>query len=164
MNADDFFDRCHGIEEDGMPGNLQEFKKLMTGDSFDNLKVIARALPYHKAAIVRGLKEMNGKLDDQPDLRKKVIFVGNGIHDIDALTLSDVSFSMGGANAMSRLNSTMVLITDEFKSLAKSILWGRNIYVNIKRFLIFQLTCNFSALLIVFIGQFYLSESPLNAI
>lgn len=153
INAEELFDRCHGIDG-GKPGSMQEFRKLMNPESADTLKVIARANNEHKQAIIAGLREMD----------KKVIYVGNGLHDIDAQLSADVSFAMGGGCALARWNSTMTLITDEFKSLAKSILWGRNIYQNVKRFLTFQLSCNFSALLVVFIGQFYLSESPLNAI
>lgn len=58
----------------------------------------------------------------------------------------------------------MVLCDDNFVSLAKSIMWGRNIYTNVKRFLQFQITCNLSCLLVVMIGYVFLFESPLNAI
>lgn len=108
----------------------------------------------HKEAIVNGLREIDCK----------VLCVGSGLTDIKVMEAANVSFSMGGGCALARAKSTMVLVSDEFKALAKSILWGRNIYVNVKRFLTFQLTCNFSALLTVFIGQFFLAESPLNAI
>lgn len=90
--------------------------------------------------------------------------VGDGLNDVKALSTADVSFAMGSGCCLARENATMILISDEFKSLTKSILWGRNIYVNVKRFMMFQLSCNFSVLVVVLLGYCYLQESPLNAI
>jgi len=160
MTAEEFFNQCGKCVLDNEtgkynPGSISEFRTLMqTENPLSTLRVIARAKPMHKEAIINGLRE----------LETKVIAVGSGLTDIKVMEAADVSFSMGGGCALTRAKSTMVLVNDEFKALAKSILWGRNIYVNVKRFLTFQLTCNFSALLTVFIGQFFLAESPLNAI
>lgn len=154
MEAEKLFEKCGGIE-DKRPADLQEFSRLMAvDDPFNTLKVIARAKPDHKEAIINGLR----------DIDRKVVAIGKGLNDVESLRAANVSFALGGGCALARLHSTMVLITDEFKSLAKSILWGRNMYVNVKRFLTFQLSCNFSVLIIVFIGYIKLAESPLNAI
>jgi len=120
----------------------------------ENLKVIARADPIDKDLVASGLKIMG----------RKVIVVGDGLNDIEALETADVSFAMGSGCSLAKQSANMVLTGDNFVALAKSIMWGRNIYTNIKRFLQFQITCNLSCLLVVGIGYIYLFESPLNAI
>jgi len=104
------------------PENMQAFRQVI-----DNLKVIARADPIDKDIIASGLKNME----------RKVIVVGEGMNDVEALETADVSFAMGSGCSLAKQSANMVLIEDNFVSLAKSIMWGRNIYTNIKRFLQF---------------------------
>ena len=93
----------------------------------ENLKVIARADPIDKDIIASGLKKME----------RKVIVVGDSLNDIEALETADVSFAMSSGCSLAKQSANMVLCHDNFVSLAKSIMWGRNIYTNIKRFLQF---------------------------
>lgn len=95
---------------------------------------------------------------------KKVIVVGDGLNDVEAIETADVSFAMGTGCSLAKQSAKMVLVNNDFISLARSIMWGRNIYTNIKRFLQMQVTCNLTCLLFVFVGYLYLFESPLNAI
>lgn len=131
------------------PKDMQAFRQVI-----EHLKVIARADPIDKDIVASGLKLME----------RKVVVVGDGLNDVEALETADVSFAMGSGCSLAKQSANMVLIEDNFVSLAKSIMWGRNIYTNIKRFLQFQITCNLSCLIIVLIGYIYLFESPLNAI
>lgn len=104
------------------PKDMQAFIQVI-----DNLKVIARADPIDKDIIASGLKNME----------RKVIVVGEGLNDVEALETADVSFAMGSGCSLAKKSANMVLVEDNFVSLAKSIMWGRNIYTNIKRFLQF---------------------------
>lgn len=70
---------------------------------------------------------------------------------------------MGSGASYAKNKSSMVLTNDNFESCLRAMMWGRNIYTNIKRFLQFQITVNFSCLIIIFIGMIFLLESPLNA-
>lgn len=71
---------------------------------------------------------------------------------------------MGSGKSVARNKASMVLLDNNFDSCVKAILRGRNIYANIKRFLQFQITCNFSILVVIFIGVIFLTESPFNAV
>jgi len=119
-----------------------------------NLQVLARAGPQEKLLLTAGLKASG----------KQVAVIGDSLADVDSFKTADVSFSMMSGSAFSRNESDMVLVTNDFESCLRAVMWGRNIYTNIKRFLQFQITCNFSVLITVFIGYLYLTESPLNSV
>lgn len=95
---------------------------------------------------------------------KKVAVVGDGLNDVESFKIADVSFAMGSSSSVARHNASMVLVNDDFESCIWSVIWGRNIYCNIKRFLQFQVTANFSVLVTVLIGYCYLTESPISAV
>lgn len=97
-------------------------------------------------------------------MKKKVAVIGEGLNDIQAFEMADVSFAMGSGKSVARNKASMVLLDDNFDSCVKAILRGRNIYANIKRFLQFQITVNFSVLVAIMLGVVYLTESPFNAI
>jgi Ca2+ transporting ATPase len=86
------------------------------------------------------------------------------MNDVNAIGQADVGFAMGTGKTMARDAASMIMATDEFLSLARAVMWGRNIYTNVKRFVQFQFTCNISTLFTVFMGYCFLIESPLNAI
>jgi magnesium-transporting ATPase (P-type) len=86
------------------------------------------------------------------------------MNDVNAIGQADVGFAMGTGKTMARDAASMIMATDEFFSLARAIMWGRNIYTNVRRFVQFQFTCNISTLVTVFMGYCFLMESPLNAI
>lgn len=71
---------------------------------------------------------------------------------------------MGSGTSLARNRASMILTNDNFESLMRGIMWGRNVYQNIQRFLQFQITVNLSCLLTVFIGYIFMTESPINAV
>lgn len=95
---------------------------------------------------------------------RKVAVIGESMSDIGAMEIAHVSFAMGSGCSVARNKSSMVLLEDNFMSCIQALLRGRNIYSNIKRFLQFQITVNFSILASIMIGILWLSESPFNAV
>ena len=119
-----------------------------------NLKVMARSQPIHKYALVLGLKELN----------QIVAVTGDGTNDAPALSKSDVGFSMFSGTDIAKESSDIVILNNNFSSLLIAIMYGRNIYDNIRKFLQFQLTVNFCACLLVFICACIGNETPLTTI
>ena len=119
-----------------------------------NLKVMARSQPIHKYALVLGLKEMN----------YVVSVTGDGTNDAPALSKSDVGFAMFAGTDIAKEASDIVILDNNFSSLVVAIIYGRNIYDNIRKFLQFQLTVNFCACLLVFICACIGNETPLSPI
>jgi P-type Ca2+ transporter type 2C len=85
-------------------------------------------------------------------LGKVVAVTGEGINDVPALKAADVGFSMGSGVDAAKNSAKMILCEDNIMSIINAVLWGRNIYANVRKFIQFQLTVNFSALLITFIS------------
>ena len=135
----------------------QEFNRLLR-----SLKVIGRALPSDKLLLVAGLSQMPVHPDGDDQALRRVAVVGEGINDVKAFKAAQVSFAMGEGTSLARNNASMVLTTNEFASGLQAVMWGRNIYTNVQRFLQFQITCNLSALVVVIVGYLTLQESPLN--
>ena len=119
-----------------------------------NLKVMARSQPLHKYALVLGLKEMD----------KIVAVTGDGTNDAPALSKSDVGFAMFDGTDIAKEASDIVILDNNFSSLVIAIIYGTNIYDNIRKFLQFQLTVNFCACLLVFICACIGNETPLTTI
>ena len=119
-----------------------------------NLKVMARSQPIHKYALVLGLKELN----------QIVAVTGDGTNDAPALSKSDVGFAMFSGTDIAKESSDIVIMNNNFSSLLIAIIYGRNIYDNIRKFLQFQLTVNFCACLLVFICACIGNETPLTTI
>jgi P-type E1-E2 ATPase len=106
------------------------------------LKVLGRANPLDKHILATGLRSLG----------KVVAVTGEGINDVDALRTADVGFAMGSGVSVAKDVADMVLTKDDFESTMMAVMWGRNIYANTRKFLQFQLTANFTALIVVFIG------------
>ena len=123
-------------------------------DLITNLKIMARSQPIHKYALVLGLKELG----------KTVAVTGDGTNDAPALSKSDVGFSMFAGTDIAKEASDIVIMDNNFSSLVVAIIYGRNIYDNIRKFLQFQLTVNFCACLLVFICACIGNETPLTTI
>ena len=115
---------------------------------------MARSQPIHKYALVLGLKEMD----------KIVAVTGDGTNDAPALSKSNVGFSMFDGTDIAKEASDIVILDNNFSSLVIAIIYGRNIYDNIRKFLQFQLTVNFCACLLVFICACIGNETPLTTI
>ena len=119
-----------------------------------NLKVMSRSQPMHKYALVLGLKELN----------QIVAVTGDGTNDAPALSKSDVGFAMFSGTDIAKESSDIVIMNNNFSSLIIAIIYGRNIYDNIRKFLQFQLTVNFCACLLVLICACIGNETPLTTI
>lgn len=118
----------------------------------NRIKIIARAKPDDKARLVRLLQK-----------NKEVVAVtGDGTNDAPALSKAHVGLSMGDGTARAKDASDITIIDNSFASINKAILWGRSIYKNIRRFIVFQTIVNVSACFIVLFGAFVGLDSPLN--
>lgn len=119
-----------------------------------NIRVIARALPSDKSRLVRLAQEL--------DLVAGM--TGDGVNDSPALKKADVGFAMGGGTEVAKEASDIVILDDNFNSIDKAILYGRTIFNSIRKFIVFQLTINISAVLISFICPLIGLENPLSVI
>ena len=120
----------------------------------ERLNVMARSQPIHKYALVLGLRA----------LKNVVAVTGDGTNDAPALSKSDVGFAMFAGTDIAKEASDIVIIDNNFSSIVTAIIYGRNIYDNIRKFLQFQLSVNFCACLIVFICACIGNETPLTPI
>lgn len=123
-------------------------------DVIKDLKVLCRSTNQDKETLVKGLQLLGNK----------VAVTGDGINDVDALQSADVGLAMGSGCTAARYASDLILTDNDFEAAIKAIMWGRNIYHNITRFLQFQITINISVLFVVLVGIFFYAESPLSAI
>ena len=129
--------------------NIENFKKVT-----ERLKVMARSQPLHKYALVLGLKS----------LKNVVAVTGDGTNDAPALSKSDVGFAMFAGTDIAKEASDIVIIDNNFSSIVTAIIYGRNIYDNIRKFLQFQLSVNFCACILVFVCACIGNETPLTPI
>lgn len=116
------------------------------------LRVLSRARPEDKVRLVTLLQEMG----------EVVAVTGDGTNDAPALKKAQVGLSMGDGTARAKEASDVTIIDNSFSSINKGILWGRSLYLNIKRFILFQMTINVCACLIVLLGAFIGLDSPLT--
>ncbi|MGN1108668.1 MAG: HAD-IC family P-type ATPase, partial [Oscillospiraceae bacterium] len=119
-----------------------------------NIRVIARALPSDKSRLVRLAQEL--------DLVAGM--TGDGVNDSPALKKADVGFAMGGGTEVAKEASDIVILDDNFNSIDRAILYGRTIFNSIRKFIVFQLTINVSAVLISFICPLIGLSNPLSVI
>ena len=118
----------------------------------DDLKIVSRARPMDKERLVRMLQK-HGEV---------VAVTGDGTNDAPALNAAQIGLSMGDGTAVAKEASAITIIDNSFKSICNAVLWGRSLYLNIQRFILFQMTINVTACLIVLIGSFCDYESPLT--
>ena len=123
-------------------------------DRVQELKIMSRARPLDKQRLVRLLQQ-----------RGEVVAVtGDGTNDAPALNFANVGLSMGSGTSVAKDASDITLLDDSFASIATAVMWGRSLYRNIQRFVLFQLTINFVAILICFIGALFGTEMPLTVV
>lgn len=139
-------------------------EQIITGTDFEKLpdeeaakrvmklKIMCRARPTDKQRLVELLKKSGAV----------VAVTGDGTNDAPALNHADVGLSMGTGTSVAKEASDITLLDDSFNSIATAVMWGRSLYHNIQRFILFQLTINLSALLIVLIGSMAGHELPLT--
>lgn len=148
----------------GLWNNTDGDKNIMTGVEFaamsdeelvnrvEYIKILSRARPNDKERLVRLLKQ-NGHV---------VAVTGDGTNDAPALNVADVGLSMGDGTAVAKEASDMTIQDNSFSTIANAVMWGRSLYKNIQRFLLFQLTVNVTACFLVLVGAFMGTESPLT--
>jgi len=115
----------------------EELKKILP-----QLRVVARALPTDKSRLVHIAQELD----------MVVGMTGDGVNDAPALKKAEVGFAMGSGTEVAKEAGDITILDDNFKSVAKAILYGRSIFKSIRKFLIFQLTVNVAAVLVCFLG------------
>ncbi len=132
-----------------------EFAAMSDADLLErisDLRVISRARPLDKARLV-GLLQQKGEV---------VAVTGDGTNDAPALKAAQVGLSMGDGTSVAKEASDITILDNSFSSIGKAVMWGRSLYLNIQRFILFQMTINVAACIIVLIGAFLGVESPLT--
>lgn len=149
----------------GIISNDNDSSQVITGNVFEQmsdeeiktqvlprLRILSRAKPADKARLVTLFQEMD----------QVVAVTGDGTNDAPALKKAQVGLSMGDGTSRAKEASDITIIDNSFASINTAILWGRSLYLNIKRFILFQMTINICACLIVLFGAFIGLDSPLN--
>ena len=139
-------------------------RNIITGPDFANLsddelkervkelKIIARARPLDKKRLVETLQSNN----------EVVAVTGDGTNDAPALKAAHVGLSMGDGTSVAKEASDITIVDNSFSSIGRAVMWGRSLYMNIRRFILFQMTVNVVACLIVLVGAFLGTQSPLT--
>ena len=139
-------------------------RQMITGKAFNlltddelrerigDLKIMSRARPSDKERLVRLLQEKG----------EVVAVTGDGTNDAPALNRAQIGLSMGDGTSVAKEASDITILDNSFKSIARAVMWGRSLYVNIQRFILFQMTINVAACLIVLIGAMMGTTSPLT--
>lgn len=148
----------------GLWTNADTDRNIITGPEFAalsekelanrvlDLKIISRARPMDKKRLVEALQKKN----------QVVAVTGDGTNDAPALKAAHVGLSMGAGTSVAKEASDITIIDNSFSSIGKAVMWGRSLYQNIQRFLLFQLTVNVTACFLVLCGAFMGTESPLT--
>ncbi|MDE6218341.1 MAG: calcium-translocating P-type ATPase, PMCA-type [Muribaculaceae bacterium] len=121
-------------------------------DRVEDLKIIARARPMDKKRLVEALQANN----------EVVAVTGDGTNDAPALKTAHVGLSMGDGTSVAKEASDITIIDNSFSSIGRAVMWGRSLYQNIQRFILFQMTVNVAACFIVLSGAFMGMQSPLT--
>ncbi|MDR0686972.1 MAG: calcium-translocating P-type ATPase, PMCA-type [Dysgonamonadaceae bacterium] len=134
-----------GVEFAAMPDDVLSDRVL-------SLKIISRARPMDKQRLVRLLQQ-----------RGQVVAVtGDGTNDAPALNQAQVGLSMGDGTSVAKEASDITILDNSFSSITRAVMWGRSLYRNIQRFILFQMTINITACITILAGAFLGTESPLT--
>ncbi|XP_034722942.1 plasma membrane calcium-transporting ATPase 2-like [Etheostoma cragini] len=137
-----------------------EIEQELIDKIWPNLRVLARSSPTDKHTLVKGMIDST-VLEE----RQVVAVTGDGTNDGPALKKADVGFAMGIAGTdVAKEASDIILTDDNFRSIVKAVMWGRNVYDSIAKFLQFQLTVNVVAVIVAFMGACITQDSPLKAV
>ncbi|XP_023275741.1 plasma membrane calcium-transporting ATPase 1-like [Seriola lalandi dorsalis] len=139
---------------------LGEIEQERIDKIWPKLRVLARSSPTDKHTLVKGI--IDSTVLEQ---RQVVAVTGDGTNDGPALKKADVGFAMGIAGTdVAKEASDIILTDDNFTSIVKAVMWGRNVYDSISKFLQFQLTVNVVAVIVAFTGACITQDSPLKAV
>jgi len=148
----------------GIWNDSDQLHNIITGTEFEalsdevalsrvkHLKIMCRARPTDKQRLVQLLQKAGSV----------VAVTGDGTNDAPALNFAHVGLSMGSGTSVAKEASDITLLDDSFNSIATAVMWGRSLYLNIQRFILFQLTINVAALVIVLLGSIFGHELPLT--
>ncbi|MDR1369365.1 MAG: calcium-translocating P-type ATPase, PMCA-type [Dysgonamonadaceae bacterium] len=148
----------------GLLGQNEDESHHLTGTEFTamsdeellsrilDLKILSRARPMDKQRLVQ-LLQKKGQV---------VSVTGDGTNDAPALNAAQVGLSMGDGTSVAKEASDITILDNSFSSISRAVMWGRSLYQNIQRFILFQMTINVAACIIVLIGAFLGTESPLT--
>jgi Ca2+-transporting ATPase len=117
-----------------------------------DLKIVSRARPMDKQRLVQLLQQKD----------QVVAVTGDGTNDAPALNAAQVGLSMGDGTSVAKEASDITILDNSFSSISRAVMWGRSLYQNVQRFILFQMTINVAACIIVLIGAFLGTESPLT--
>lgn len=129
-----------------------ELSDAQLRDRVGDLKIIARARPMDKKRLVEALQANN----------EVVAVTGDGTNDAPALKTAHVGLSMGDGTSVAKEASDITIVDNSFSSIGRAVMWGRSLYQNIQRFILFQMTVNVAACFIVLFGAFMGMQSPLT--
>ncbi|KAL0488204.1 calcium-transporting ATPase PAT1 [Acrasis kona] len=132
---------------------LRDYNEQQREEMLPRLKIVARATPSDKQLLVEYYKK----------LKHIVGVTGDDARDVHALKDAHVGLSMGSGTDAAKESSDIVILDDDFSSIAKAALWGRSIFENVRKFLQFQITANAVALILTFVGCVSDKEFPLTA-
>ncbi len=118
------------------------------------LRVVSRALPQDKTRLVRLSQE----------LELVVGMTGDGVNDAPSLKLADVGFAMGSGTDIAKGAGDIIILDNSFRSISKTVLYGRTIFKSIRKFITFQLIMNLAACGITLLGQFMGIDNPITII
>lgn len=140
--------------------HTNEVRQDLLDKIWPRLRVLARSQPIDKYTLVKGIIDSNIS-----SAREVVAVTGDGTNDAPALKKADVGFAMGIAGTdVAKEASDIILTDDNFTSIVKAVMWGRNVYDSIAKFLQFQLTVNVVAVVVAFVGACAIQDSPLKAV
>ncbi|KAI9120516.1 hypothetical protein K1719_007549 [Acacia pycnantha] len=150
---------CGILTEGGVAIEGPEFRNLSPDQMkkiIPKIQVMARSLPLDKHALVTNLRNMFGEV---------VAVTGDGTNDAPALHESDIGLSMGIAGTeVAKENADVIILDDNFSTIVNAVRWGRAVYINIQKFVQFQLTVNVVALVINFVSACFTGSAPLTAV
>lgn len=131
---------------------VEQLSDIQLRERVGDLKIIARARPMDKKRLVEALQANH----------EVVAVTGDGTNDAPALKTAHVGLSMGDGTSVAKEASDITIIDNSFSSIGRAVMWGRSLYRNIQRFILFQMTVNVAACFIVMFGAFMGMQSPLT--
>lgn len=162
LTGDNYLTACAVAEElglgtDGAVVNAdvtEEISDEKLKTMLEKINVIARSTPMVKLRVVRLLKEAG----------EVVAVTGDGINDAPAMKQADIGIAMGSGEEITKEAGDVILLDDSFSTIVKAIAFGRSVYKNFQRFIMFQLTVNVSAVSVILVCTFSGLDSPFTSL